>query len=303
VTRQPLCDGRICIVTGAGRGIGREYALSLAAHGARLLVNDLGGSVTGEGRSIGPAQDVVDEIVAAGGTAVANGDDIATWDGAQSLVQSAVDAFGGLDVLINNAGILRDRMLANMSEQEWDSVIQVHLKGSFATTRWAAQYWRAQAKAGAPRKARIINTTSASGIYGKAGQANYGAAKAGIAALTVIGSLELARYAITVNAVAPLALTRMTDGLSEITEERRRARAPHWPAPIVTWLASTESDHVTGRVFEASGDCLAIAEGWRRGPSVPPLEDARDVGAVVEQLLAKAAPNSAMNGAPSRVTS
>ncbi len=187
-----LCDGRVAIVTGAGRGIGREHALSLARHGAKVVVNDLGGNMDGTGTDASPAQQVVDEIVAAGGEAVANGDNVASWEGAETMVRQAIDAFGDLHVVVNNAGILRDRVLVNMTEGEWDSVIAVHLKGTFAPSRHAAAYWREQAKAGKPVSGRIINTTSVSGIYGNPGQTNYGAAKAGIASFTVIAALELA---------------------------------------------------------------------------------------------------------------
>jgi NAD(P)-dependent dehydrogenase (short-subunit alcohol dehydrogenase family) len=205
-----MCEGRVCVVTGAGRGIGREYALMLAEHGAKVLVNDLGGSRDGTGNDVGPAQAVVDEIKGMGGEALANTDDISDFAGAERLIRTAVDTFGGLDVLINNAGILRDRMLTNMSEEEWDAVIKVHLKGTFAPTRHAAAYWRERAKAGESNDGRVINTTSVSGIYGNPGQTNYGAAKMGIAAFTIISALELERYGVTVNAIAPGALTRMT---------------------------------------------------------------------------------------------
>jgi NAD(P)-dependent dehydrogenase (short-subunit alcohol dehydrogenase family) len=295
-----LCEGRIAIVTGAGRGIGREHALSLARHGAKVVVNDLGGDMHGGGADLSPAQQVVAEIVADGGEAVANGDSVADWEGAQRLIQTAVDTFGDLHVLVNNAGILRDRVLANMTEEEWDAVINVHLKGTFATSRWAVAHWREQAKAGAPVSGRIINTTSVSGIYGNPGQTNYGAAKAGIAAFTNIAALEVGRYGVTVNAVAPIALTRMTEGLGPApeTDEDREARAPHWIAPIVTWLASEESAGVTGRVFEASGQFLAVAEGWQRGPSTDPVDDPTKLGDVVAKLLADARQNSGVDGRP-----
>ena len=295
-----LCDGRVAVVTGAGRGIGREHALSLAAHGAKVVVNDLGANVDGTGGDLSPAEQVVEEIRAMGGEAVANGDNIASWEGAQRLINAAVETFGDLHAVINNAGILRDRMLANMTEEEWDAVINVHLKGTFAPSRWAAAYWREQAKAGKPVDGRIINTTSVSGIYGNPGQTNYGAAKAGIAAFTTIAALELARYGVTVNAVAPVALTRMTEGLGGApeTDEQREMRSPRWIAPIATWLASAESKDVTGRVFEASGEVLAIAEGWVRGPRHAPLEDPTALGPIVRELLAKARPNSGMAGEP-----
>jgi NAD(P)-dependent dehydrogenase (short-subunit alcohol dehydrogenase family) len=202
--------------------------------------------------------------------------------------------------VVNNAGILRDRVLVNMTEEEWDAVIAVHLKGTFGPSRWAAAYWREQSKAGKPVDGRIINTTSVSGIYGNPGQTNYGAAKAGIASFSIIAALELARYGVTVNAVAPVALTRMTEGLGPApeTDEEREMRSPRWIAPIVTWLASAESKDVTGRVFEASGQTLAIAEGWVRGPRTAPIDDPTKLGPAVEELLAQARKNSGMDGTP-----
>jgi NAD(P)-dependent dehydrogenase (short-subunit alcohol dehydrogenase family) len=290
----------VAIVTGAGRGIGREHALSLARHGALVVVNDLGAGVDGSGEDASPAQQVVAEIKAAGGRAITNGDDVSSFDGAERLVRAAVETFGDLHVVVNNAGILRDRMMANMTEAEWDAVIKVHLKGTFAPAHFAAAYWRDRSKAGQPVDGRIINTTSVSGLYGNIGQSNYGAAKAGIAAFTVIGALELARYGVTVNAVAPVALTRMTENLQPTppTDEEREIQSPRWIAPIVTWLASAESKGVTGRVFEASGRTLAIAEGWVRGPSHDPVADPTALGPVVEQLLAGARKNSGMDGRP-----
>ena len=295
-----LCEGRVVVVTGAGRGIGREHALSLARHGAHVVVNDLGGAVDGSGGDASPAQQVVQEIEALGGKAVANGDDISSFDGAERLIKTAVETFGDLHGVVNNAGILRDRMMANMSEAEWDAVIKVHLKGTFSPSHFAAAYWRDQSKAGKPVDGRIINTTSVSGIYGNIGQANYGAAKAGIAAFTVITALELARYGVTVNAVAPVALTRMTENLQPTppTDEEREAQSPRWIAPIVTWLASVESKGVTGRVFEASGRSFAVAEGWVRGPSHSPVDDPTRLGPIVEELLGKARANSGMDGRP-----
>jgi NAD(P)-dependent dehydrogenase (short-subunit alcohol dehydrogenase family) len=293
-----ICAGRIAVVTGAGRGIGREHALSLAREGAKVVVNDLGGNVDGTGDDLSPAQHVVEEITGAGGEAVANGDDVSSWEGAQRLINTAIETFGDLHVVVNNAGILRDRMLTNMTEEEWDAVVRVHLKGTFAPARWAAAYWREQVKAGKTVDGRIINTTSVSGIYGNPGQTNYGAAKAGIAAFTNIAALELHRYGVTVNAVAPVALTRMTEGLPPRpeTDEEREQRSPRWIAPIVTWLASDQSRHVTGRVFEASGQFLAIADGWHRGPSAEPVEDPAAIAAIVDKLLAEARPNAGMNG-------
>ncbi|WP_395153001.1 SDR family oxidoreductase [Ilumatobacter sp.] len=293
-----LCEGKIAIVTGAGRGIGREHALSLARHGAKVVVNDLGGERDGTGTDVSPAQQVVDEIVAGGGEAIANGDNVADWDGAKRMVDMAIETFGGLDAVVNNAGILRDRMLANMTEQEWDAVINVHLKGTFAPARHAAAYWREQSKAGNAVAGRIVNTSSVSGIYGNVGQSNYGAAKAGIAAFTQITSMELGRYGVTVNAVAPVALTRMTEDLGPApeTDEEREARSPKWIAPIVTWLVSDEAADVTGRVFEASGQFLAVAEGWVRGPAVDPTDDPESLGPIVESLLADARGRTGMDG-------
>jgi len=294
-----LCEGRVVIVTGAGRGIGREYALMLAKHGARVVVNDLGGSRDGTGTDLSPAEEVVAEIAAAGGEAVANGSDVSDWDGAKAMIQAAVDRFGKLDAVVNNAGILRDRMLVNMSEAEWDAVIKVHLKGTFAPARHAAAWWRDLSKqTGKPVDARIINTTSVSGIYGNAGQTNYGAAKAGIASFTVIAARELRRYGITVNAVAPAALTRMTEdlGMGQGTEEQRQQMSPKWIAPIVTWLASEHSAEVTGRVFEASGRVLAVAEGWHRGPTHAPVDDPEKIGPIALDLVARARKNAGMDG-------
>jgi len=294
-----ICEGRVCIVTGAGRGIGREYALMLAAEGARVVVNDLGGARDGSGTDAGPAAEVVAEITAAGGEAVANTDNVADFAGAKAMIDQAVDTFGGLDVVVNNAGILRDRMLTNMTEAEWDAVINVHLKGTFAPAHHAAAYWRERSKAGEDNDARLINTTSVSGIYGNPGQTNYGAAKAGIASFSFIASLELARYGVTVNAIAPAALTRLTEdlGMGQVDEAARDAMSPRWIAPVVTWLASTESAGVTGRVIEASGQVLAIAEGWHRGPAARPADDPVAAGEIITSLLADARPPADMNGA------
>ncbi|MBL9012268.1 MAG: SDR family NAD(P)-dependent oxidoreductase [Alphaproteobacteria bacterium] len=292
-----LCEGRVAIVTGGGRGIGREYCLMLAAEGAKVVVNDLGAARDGVGADASPAQQVVDEIRAAGGEAVANGADVSDWAGAKGMIDQAISAFGRLDVLINNAGILRDRMLVNMTEAEWDAVIKVHLKGTFAPTHHAANYWRDLTKAtGEPANARVINTSSVSGIYGNIGQTNYGAAKQGIAAFTIIAARELRRYGVTVNAIAPGALTRLTEDLGVVTEERKASGDPKWVAPIAVWLASAESKDVSGRMFEASGTVLGIAEGWHRGPTATPVKDPKALGPIVADLVARARKNAGMDG-------
>ena len=299
-----ICEQRVVIVTGAARGIGREHALAFAREGARVVVNDLGADVDGTGSSAGPVGTVVDAIRAAGGEAVANSDDVADWDGAKRLISLAVDRFGGLDVLVNNAGILRDRMLVNMTPEEWDAVIRVHLRGTFAPAQIAAAHWRERAKAGQANDARIINTSSSSGIYGNIGQTNYGTAKAGIAAFTVIAARELARYGVTVNAIVPGALTRMTENLG--TGRRPRALGPDTfddthpgnIAPLVVWLGSAESASVTGRVFNVRGGHISVAEGWHAGPGVD--KGARwepaELGTVIPKLVAKAAPNANVLG-------
>ena len=293
-----LCEGRVAIVTGGGRGIGREYCLMLAAEGAKVVVNDLGAAADGTGADLSPAAQVVAEIKAMGGEAVVNGADVSSWDQAKAMIDQAVATFGKLDVLINNAGILRDRMLVNMTEAEWDAVIQVHLKGTFAPAHHAAAYWRDLNKAtGVPVNARIINTSSVSGIYGNIGQTNYGAAKMGVAAFTIIASRELRRYGVTVNAIAPGALTRLTENLGgPVTDERRERMNPRWIAPIAVWLASEESAEVSGRMFEASGSVLAIAEGWHRGPTVEPVDDPKKLGPIVADMVARARLNAGMNG-------
>ena len=295
---EKLCEGRVAIITGAARGIGREYALMLAAHGAKVVVNDLGGARDGTGASRGPAQEVVDEIKKAGGEAIANGADVSDFAGAEEMIAQAIQSYGRLDVLVNNAGILRDRMLVNMTEAEWDAVIKVHLKGTFAPAHHAAAYWRDRAKRGEQVDARIINTTSVSGIYGNAGQTNYGAAKAGIAAFTIIAARELGRYGITVYAIAPGALSRLTEvlGMGRGTDEEKARLHPRWIAPIVTWLASRESSGVTGRIFEATGRLFAVAEGWHRGPGAEPVDDPTRLGPIVADLVARARKNSGMDG-------
>jgi NAD(P)-dependent dehydrogenase (short-subunit alcohol dehydrogenase family) len=295
-----VVDGRVVIVTGAGGGIGREHARLYAKEGAKVVVNDLGGSRDGTGASAGPAQSVVDEIIAEGGQAVANTDDISTWDGAQQLISTAIDTFGGLDVLVNNAGILRDRMLVNMTEAEWDAVIRVHLKGTFATSQIASGYWREQSKAGNQPDARIINTTSPSGIFGNLGQTNYGAAKAGIAAFSVIAAGELGRYGVTVNAIAPTALTRMTEdlGMASGDDDYMASLSPDHISPLVVWLGSTAAAGITGRVFGVWGNRISVAEGWSYGPTVDRKEAwlPGELTEVVPGLVAEAAPNANMLG-------
>jgi NAD(P)-dependent dehydrogenase (short-subunit alcohol dehydrogenase family) len=297
-----ICEGRVVVITGAGRGIGRAHAIAFARQGASVVVNDLGAEVDGSGRSEGPAGQVVDEILAMGAKAVANGDDVADVDGAKRLIETAVGTFGGLDVVVNNAGILRDRMIVNMTADEWDAVIRVHLRGTFAPMRAAVEYWRNRTKAGETNDARVINTTSPSGIYGNVGQANYGAAKAGIAAMTVITSMELGRYGVTVNAIAPAALTRMTENLGgferSLKADEFDSNDPDNIAPLVVWLGSPESKDITGRVFNVHGGHISIAEGWVAGPGVDKDDrwDPAELGAVVPGLVAKAAPNANMLG-------
>jgi NAD(P)-dependent dehydrogenase (short-subunit alcohol dehydrogenase family) len=298
-----IVDGKVVIVTGAGRGIGRGHAIEFARQGAKVVVNDLGAAVEGSGSDETPAQEVVSEIKAMGGEAIANADNVADWEGAQRLINTAVETFGTLDVLVNNAGILRDRMLVNMTEEEWDAVINVHLKGTFAPTRWAATYWREKVKAGETVDARIINTSSTSGIFGNPGQTNYGAAKAGIASFTIIAARELARYGITVNAIAPAALTRMTENLGgmaarakEIKDDEFNRMSADNIAPVVVWLASDQSKEITGRTFLVSGGRVAVAEGWNPGPSQDKGDrwDPAELGDVIPKLVAQAAPITGM---------
>ncbi|MGH3542161.1 MAG: SDR family oxidoreductase [Mycobacterium sp.] len=262
-------DGRVAVITGAGRGIGREHALLFAQQGATVVVNDLGGDNSGEGADSGPAHDVVQEITAAGGTAVANTENVATWSGAESVVRQAVDEFGRLDVLVNNAGILRDSFIAGMEESQWDAVIGVHLKGHFATLRHAAAYWKAASKAGDQPNAAVINTASASGTtLPNAGQPNYGAAKAGIAALTLVAAIELERYGVRVNAIAPMARTRLTlatPGVGALMAEPDDGEldlfSPANISPLVAYLA-TEKCPITGKMFAVQGGAISELAGW-----------------------------------------
>jgi NAD(P)-dependent dehydrogenase (short-subunit alcohol dehydrogenase family) len=269
-------DGRVVAITGGGRGIGREHALLFAQEGAKVVVNDLGGAGDGTGSDASAAQTVADEIIAAGGEAVANTEDISTWDGAASLVQTAVDSFGQLDVLINNAGILRDAFLAGMTEEQWDAVIQVHLKGHFACMRHAAEHWKNRSKAGEEVKASVINTASASGTYlPNAGQVNYGTAKAGIAAMSLVAALELGRYGVRVNAIAPAARTRLTEDVPMIGEMMKAPEdpetfdvfAPEHVSPLVAWLA-TEDCPVTGKLFAVQGGSISDCTNWQTGETV-----------------------------------
>jgi NAD(P)-dependent dehydrogenase (short-subunit alcohol dehydrogenase family) len=289
-----LCEGRVVLVTGAGRGIGRAHALEFARQGARVVVNDLGSESNGSGSSDGPAGDVVDLIRAEGGEAVSDGSDVSDWQQAESMIATAHDAFGRLDVLVNNAGILRDRMIVSTSEEEWDQVVRVTLKGHFAPMRHAAAHWRQAVKDGETPDARIINTSSGAGLMGSVGQANYAAAKAGIAAMTVIAAVELARYGVTVNAIAPSARTRLTEGVFEDMmaqpDSGFDAMAPENISPLVVWLGSAEAADVTGRVFEVEGGQISVADGWQHGDAVDRGDrwDPADLGPVVRELLAKA---------------
>jgi NAD(P)-dependent dehydrogenase (short-subunit alcohol dehydrogenase family) len=328
-----LLDGKVAIVTGAGHGIGRGEALELAGQGAKVVVNDVGGSVHGEGVDKRPAEEVAEIIRARGGEATANYDDVADWAGAKAMVTQAVEAFGRLDVLVNNAGIVRDSMLFSMSEDDFDAVVRVHLKGTFATTHHAGVYWREESKAGRQPRAAIVNTVSSAGLQGNVGQANYGAAKAGIAALTVISSLELSRYGVRANAVAPGGMTRITatlrkgaeviepgiddveydpmnPGNSEVpsgTEHQPRS-APFNPmhpqnsAPMVAWLASDEALHVTGQVFRAVGAKISLYEPWSVGATIEPKGGPRrwkpeEIGAEVNaHIFGSRAPGLQLGG-------
>ncbi len=290
-----ICDGRVVVITGAGRGLGRAHALAFAAEGAKVVVNDLGASLQGEGIDLSPAQEVVNEITAAGGEAIVNGDDISDWDGAGSLVQAAIDTFGGLDVVVNNAGIVRDRMFVNSEQAEWEAVLRVHVLGHAATSRHAAQYWRGKSKAGEAVDARIINTSSGAGLMGSIAQAAYSAAKGAIASLTLVQAAELGRIGVTANALAPSARTRMTeeafaDMMAKPTDGSWDAMDPENVSPLVVWLGSSQSAHVTGRFFELEGGVIGIAEGFRHGPRVDKGAkwDPAEIGPVVDDLLAKA---------------
>lgn len=290
-----ICEGRVVVVTGAGRGIGRAHALELGRQGAMVVVNDLGAALDGAGASVSPAEEVVEEIRSGGGQAVANFDDVADWESASRIVGQALETFGRLDAVVNNAGFVRDRMFVNTAEDEWDAVVRVHLKGHFCVSRWAAAHWRDQAKAGASNDARIINTSSGAGLLGSVGQAAYSAAKGGILSLTLVQSAELGRYGVTANAIAPAARTRMTEEVFAATMRPPEgdsfdAMAPENVSPFVAWLASAESAGVTGRVFEVEAGKIGVADGWHHGPTMDKGArwDAAEVGAVVKDLLAAA---------------
>lgn len=292
------------IVTGAGRGIGRAHALEFARQGAAVVVNDFGTALDGAGASAAPAEQVVEEITSSGGRAVANFDDVADWDGSKGIVASALDSFGRLDVVVNNAGFVRDRMFTNATEDEWDAVVRVHLKGHFCVARWAAAHWRDEAKAGRANDARIINTSSGAGLLGSVGQSAYSAAKGGILSLTLVQAAELARYGVTVNAIAPAARTRMTE---EVFAETMKApdagsfdeMAPENVSPLVVWLGSSESSWVTGRVFEVEAGRIGIADGWQHGPTFDKGSrwEPEEIGAVVKDLFAEAPAAAPVYGA------
>ncbi len=289
-----LCEGRVVVVTGAGRGLGRAHAVELARQGASVVVNDVGAELDGSGGSATPAAAVVEEIRSAGGQAAVNGEDVAAWDGAGRLVAAAIGHFGRLDAVVNNAGIVRDRMFVNCAADEWDAVVRVHLRGHFAVARHAASYWRDRAKAGEPVAARIVNTTSGAGLRGSVGQAAYAAAKAGIVGLTLVQAAELGRYGVTANAIAPAARTRMTETVfagtmaAPLEADAFDAMAPENVAPLVAWLASASSSGVTGRVFEVEGGRIALADGWRpvgerdKGARLEPAEAGAIVAALVD---------------------
>lgn len=300
-----ICEGRVVIVTGAGNGLGRAYALGLAAEGAKVVVNDLGVGTHGEaGETKGAAERVVDEIRAAGGEAVANTDDVADWDAGKRIVQTALDAFGTLHAVVNNAGFVRDRMFVSCTPEEWDAVIRVHLRGHFCTSRHAVEYWRARQKAGEPIDARIVNTSSGAGLQGSVGQSAYSAAKAGIATLTLVQAAELARYGITANALAPNARTRMTmtafaDTMTSMQDAAFDPYAPENTAPLVAWLVSEQSKDVTGQVFEPFGGTIRLSEGWTDGPASPDAGRrlrADEIGAIVGDLVARRNPAKPVYG-------
>ncbi len=297
-----ICAGRTVIVTGAGRGLGRAHALAFAAEGANVVVNDVGASLTGEGHDVGPAADVVSEIQAMGGRAIVNADDVSDWDGAGHMVAEAIDTFGTLDTLVCNAGIVRDRMIVNMSVDEWDAVMKVHLRGMFCPVRHAVDHWRTRSKAGESVDARIVTTSSGAGLFGSVSQANYSAAKAGIAAFTIVSAVELGRYGVKINGIAPSARSRMTE--EAFAEMMKRpdsgfdAMDPANVSPVVVWLGSSSCD-VTGRMFESAGGQLSVADGWQHGEVADKgaRYEPSEVGGVVADLLSRAPDPAAVYGA------
>ena len=297
-----LCEGRVVIVTGAGRGIGRAHALALAAAGARVVVNDLGVALDGRGGAEGPAAEVVAEVRAAGGEAVADTHDVADEEGARALIRTALDTYGDLHALVNNAGFVRDRMFVSATFEEWDAVMRVHLRGHFAPSRCAVDHWRAQQKAGKTVDARIVNTTSGAGLLGSIGQAAYSTAKAGLVGLTLVQAAELARYGITANAIAPAARTRMTEAVfAQAMAKPESGFDPMDPAniaPLVVYLASEASRAITGRVFELSGGRLSVAEGWREGPVAEKATawDPNELVQIVPGLVMRSAPPGKVYG-------
>jgi NAD(P)-dependent dehydrogenase (short-subunit alcohol dehydrogenase family) len=288
-----ICDGRVVIITGAGRGLGREHALAFAAEGAKVVVNDVGASLQGDGNDMSPAQEVVDLIRANGGEAITNGDDIADWEGAGRLVQSAIDTFGGLDTVVTNAGIVRDRMFVNMSVDEWDAVIRVHLRGTFCPVKHAVDYWRAESKAGRPREGRVVTTSSGAGLHGSIAQTNYSAAKAGIATFTINIAAELGRIGVNANSIAPSARSRMTEeAFAEMMAKPETgfdAMDPANISPLVVWLGSGDCN-VSGRVFECAGGLISLADGWQVGAEFDKGAkwDPSEIGAVVDDLVTAA---------------
>lgn len=290
------------VITGAGRGLGRAHALAFAAEGAAVVVNDVGASLTGEGADRGPAQEVVAEIEAAGGRAVVNGDDVSDWEGAGRMIRQAIETFGGLDTVVCNAGIVRDRMIVNMSVDEWDAVMKVHLRGMFCPVRHAIDYWRAESKAGKQREARIVTTSSGAGLFGSISQGNYSAAKAGIAAFTIVAAAELGRYGIKANGIAPSARSRMTEeAFAEMMakpESGFDAMAPENVSPVVVWLGSAHCD-VTGRMFETQGGQLSVADGWQHGAIFDKGAklDPAEVGPIVTDLIREAPQPTPVYGA------
>ncbi len=299
-----ICEGRVVLVTGAGHGLGREHALELARQGARVVVNDLGASREGEGAAKGPAAEVVEAIVALGGEAIADGGDVANFGSAARMVGAAIERWGRIDAVVCNAGFVRDRMFVSATEDEWDAVLRVHLKGHFAPARHAAAWWRAEAKAGRPVAGRIVNTSSGAGLQGSIGQAAYSAAKAGVAALTLVQAAEMGRYGVTANAIAPVARTRMTEAVfaammaAPEDADAFDEMAPANVSPLVAWLCSEDSADVSGRVFEVAGGKISVADGWRTGPEVDKGArwETSEIGAAVRGVLARAVPAQKVYG-------